>query len=79
LALFITLKVADHDLVSLVNVEAIQQIRPLKKGRVRIFYQLATTGSDDQIRPDYDDFDIAFDEVVEVLRIAQVEVIGERP
>jgi hypothetical protein len=58
----------------LINVDHIQQIRRLAKG-VRIWWGTALAAEEGDATIDHDDYDNSLDEVVELLRQAQVEVL----
>jgi hypothetical protein len=72
---FLKLKRGGED--CLVNVDHIQQVRPFLKG-VRIFWGTYVPREEDteiEAYFDHDDFDITLDQLVELLRHVQVEVL----
>ena len=73
MAVFISLKPLGGTLPHLVNVDAIQHVRPLAKG-VCIYWGTPIPG-DEGSYIDSDDYDVTMDVFIGKLRLAQVEVL----
>ncbi len=71
---FLKLKLAGSSTPALVNAGHIQHVRQLAKG-VRIYWGTAMNADEGGSYVDQDDFDITMNDLVELLRVAQVEVL----